>query len=427
MKKGFLNSGKAKAKLSKDTDLIAGPPKPVRPTEHIGLRYGVVENAGTRPEGYETQKLVHREIDPLAPPEVFEEGTTMYTTQPSVTMDASPAKFPDGWTECLLDPDVKALILATPGFPSPLIRPSSCKYRLSPTPGKGHGLFSTYRIRANDLIICERPLTLVPAWMRISVRFLREMTDQEKAQMQLYEWEQQLKVLFDRLHPDYQAAFVKLANSHQRDGSGPIAGIMRTNGLGVKCLQTGRYPEEEQRKYRKGIYTAVCKEISRLNHSCCPNTTWHFDLPTFSFQLFATRDIAKDEELTISYIGLGEPAKDRQLALEPYGFQCTCPACLAPSFSDVQRASCLSMPVPNIGDGLIKLALIEEAGLQGGNTYSKTLKIVMELCIGAGDAESASTYAKKLANRVWSAEANEARAYTNPTAIHSHPLWIERT
>ncbi|KAJ7030011.1 hypothetical protein C8F04DRAFT_1115032 [Mycena alexandri] len=390
------------------------------------MSYGVVENAG-RPDGYKTREIVHREVDPLAPPEIFEEDMTMYTTQPSVTMDASPVKFPDGWTECLLYPDVKALILATPGFPSALTRPSSCKYRLSPTPGKGHGLFSISPIRANDLIISERPLTLVPAWQGISIRLLREMTMQEKIQIQAYEWEQQLKVLFDRLHPDYQAAFVKLANSHQHDGSGPIAGIMRTNGLGVSCLQTGRYTAEEQQKHRKGYYTAVCKEISRLNHSCCLNTTWFFDLSTFSFQLFATRDIAKDEELTISYINLRAPAKDRQLALEPYGFQCACSACLAPSSSDIQRASCLSMPVANMDDGLIKLALIEEAGLQGANAYSQTLKVVMEFCIGAGDAESASMYAKKLANRRWSAAANEARSYTTPLAIHSHPLWIERT
>jgi hypothetical protein len=207
-----------------------------------------------------------KERDALAPTEGLDENIALYTTQPSITMNATPADFPDGWTECLLYPDVKALILATPGFPASLIRPSSCKYRLASTPDKGFGLFSTEKIHAGDLILSERPLTLVPACISTQVRFLKELTAQEKFLAQIYEWEQTLKILFDRLHPDYQAAFMALANSHQHDGSGPIGGIIRTNALGVFCLQTGRYSAEEQRTYRRGIYSAVCKEISRLNH-----------------------------------------------------------------------------------------------------------------------------------------------------------------
>ncbi|KAJ6593405.1 hypothetical protein B0H19DRAFT_1090194 [Mycena capillaripes] len=429
MKKGFLNSSKAKAKLTKDTDSssIAAFSRPTK-LEVIERHYGdlgIAQNAG-RPEGYEVEKRVMKELDALAPPENLDKNTLLYTTQPSVNMDTTPADFPDGWTECFLDADVKGLILATPGFPAPLLHPYSRKYRLAPSSDKGHGLFSIGKIQAGDLILSERPLTLTPTCFGSSVRFVKELTAQEKYRAALYEWEQQLKFLFDRLHPDYQAAFMALANSHKHDGSGPIGGVIRTNGLGVECLQTGRYSVEEQQKLRRGVYNAVCKEISRLNHSCSPNTTARFDVATFSYQLFAARDIAKGEELTLSYTGLNLPAMLRQKSLEPYGFQCTCSACLTPFESDAQRAMCLSMQITNIDDGLRRVALFEEQGLQVCDEYCGTLKAVIDLFIGTGDADTASTYAKKLAKRQWSKYADEAKLYTTPRAIQSHPLWMKK-
>jgi hypothetical protein len=207
-----------------------------------------------------------KEMDPLASPESLPEDMTLYTTQPSIAMNATPANH-EGWTECLLYPQVKALILATPGFPARLLRPSAPKYRLVPIPDKGQGLVSTANIHASDLILSERPLTLTPASTGLSkFRFLRELSAKEKYLAALYEWEHSLKILFDRLHPDYQAAFMALANSHQHDGSGPISGIIRTNGMGVSFLEPGKYRTEKPQPGDKGMYTAVCKEISRLNH-----------------------------------------------------------------------------------------------------------------------------------------------------------------
>lgn len=219
-----------------------------------------------KPQGYEVQRPIMKEMDPLAPPERLPEDMTLYTTQPSIAMNATPANH-EGWTECLLYPQVKALILATPGFPARLLKPSAPNYRLVPIPDKGQGLVSTANIHASDLILSERPLTLTPASASLSkFRFLRELSAKEKYLAALYEWEHSLKILFDRLHPDYQAAFMALANSHQHDGSGPIMGIIRTNGMGVRFLEPGKYSTEAPQPGDKGMYTAVCKEISRLNH-----------------------------------------------------------------------------------------------------------------------------------------------------------------
>ncbi|KAJ7772071.1 hypothetical protein DFH07DRAFT_734269 [Mycena maculata] len=381
----------------------------VVPSELLERSHGFVENAG-RPEGYEAQRTILKERDALAPTEGLDSDNTLYTTQPSIRMDATPAAFSDGWTECLLYPDVKALILTTPGFPSPLFRPSSRGYRLGPSPNKGRGLFTTRKISAGDLVLSERPLTLTPAWISTRVRYLKELTAEEKVQTQIYEWEQTFKVLFDRLHPDYRTAFMALANSHQRDGSGPIGGIIRTNALGVRCLQTGRYSAEEARTLRRGIYSAVCREISRLNHSCSPNTTAKFDVASFSYQLFAARDIPKGEELKFSYTALNALAEARQTELEPYGFRCTCSACRTPE-SDARRALSFVFPVETIEDCLEKLSLLEEEGLQVAEEYCETLKSLMNLYLGRGDVHNASKYARKLASRPWSPLADLARSY----------------
>ncbi|KAJ7270069.1 hypothetical protein B0H12DRAFT_1009152 [Mycena haematopus] len=366
-----------------------------------------------------------KERDALAPTEGLPDDMALYTTQPSIFMNTTPANYPDGWTECLVYPDVKSYILATPGFPAPILRPSALKYRLAPSPDKGLGLFSTAEIHKNDLILSERPLTLTPSSMGTPMRFLRELTAQEQYRATVYEWEKTLKVLFDRLYPYYREAFMALANSHQHDGSGPVGGIIRTNSLGVS-LPPDKYSVEEQRK-GKGMYSAVCKEISRLNHSCSPNTLAHFDVVTFSFQLFAVRDIAEGEELTLTYTGLNLPAEMRQSNLEPYGFRCTCSACCTPSTSDVQREISQTMEISNIDDGLLKLALLEEQGLTACDPYCEALKTIMELYISMGDADNGRMYAKKLVNRRWSSFAYDTRVYTIPLAIETlHPLWKGR-
>lgn len=75
---------------------------------------------------------------------------------------------------------------------------------------------------------------------------------------------------------------------------------------------------------------AVFSRISRLNHSCIPNAQGNFHEDMEKFNIHATRDIAADEEVLISY--LKEPVvsllKQRQeRLLEGYGFECDCPAC----------------------------------------------------------------------------------------------------
>jgi SET domain len=74
---------------------------------------------------------------------------------------------------------------------------------------------------------------------------------------------------------------------------------------------------------------AVFPKISRINHSCVPNAQGNFHDELGRFNIHATRDIEKDEELTLNYLQeLGAARVSRQARLlGGYGFMCECPAC----------------------------------------------------------------------------------------------------
>ena len=73
-------------------------------------------------------------------------------------------------------------------------------------------------------------------------------------------------------------------------------------------------------------------DITRLNHSCSPNTEFYWNTVTKVEELRATRDIARGEELTDCYLDLvsqGRNTRDqrRELLQHGYGFRCTCQVC----------------------------------------------------------------------------------------------------
>jgi hypothetical protein len=77
------------------------------------------------------------------------------------------------------------------------------------------------------------------------------------------------------------------------------------------------------------IQQALFERISRINHSCLPNAQGNFHEGLGRFNIHATRDIERDEELTLNYLHeRGAVRASRQESLETgYGFLCQCPAC----------------------------------------------------------------------------------------------------
>ncbi|KAL5209790.1 hypothetical protein ABZP36_005413 [Zizania latifolia] len=78
--------------------------------------------------------------------------------------------------------------------------------------------------------------------------------------------------------------------------------------------------------------TGLYLVISTINHSCVPNAVVIFEGRTAYVR--AVQPIAKNEEVSISYIETAATTVKRQDYLKPYYFTCTCPRCVKDSEED---------------------------------------------------------------------------------------------
>ncbi|KAF5364519.1 hypothetical protein D9757_011347 [Collybiopsis confluens] len=219
-----------------------------------------------------------------------------------------------------------------------------------------------------------------------------------------------MKVVFDRMPPENQKAFMELANSHTQDGSDDITGRIRTNGV-----VTGF--RDRNSSGAQGRYTAICKDISRINHSCRPNASWSWHTDSFSLRVCAVRDIRAGEEVTVAYCDALAPAAERAEALVPYGiYNCNCgPSCNDPAgirIGDKRRDRFRFEPVvvfaphvpPKVGeapDAWVKPALrrfreLEAEGLEGCNEYHRTAYQLINVYCFLQDVEKVKKYASKI-------------------------------
>ncbi|KAJ3784050.1 hypothetical protein GGU10DRAFT_294936 [Lentinula aff. detonsa] len=412
MKRGFLTTSKAQKQLEKEPvswqyaqtkTIMSGP-----------LSHGVVQEAGA-PKDYRSLERAYHEID----------GNTMnyapdayiYTTVPPISMRDTLADVPGGWTECFVSGHVKRMIYSTPGFPRLPLRPTGGKaYRIINAGDKGLGMFATRLIRTGDVIADERPMLVGPIvnpvnTAKLSGEIIEKYSTEQLKQIALHEAGEAVKLAFDRLPPEYKRAFMELYNSHKEDGSNEFIGRTRTNGFAIN----GRL-RDENTKGRRGMYTATCNEISRINHSCSPNATfsWHDD--TFSVRIHAVRDIPAGTEITIQYCDLLESVAERANDLAPYGItSCNCtPFCSDPAMikiSDERRAR-FQIPVvlmpPSVKPkadepkdawvqpALTRLLELEEEGLQSLDEYRRTLHQLLNIYTYLQDVEKVLMYAQKL-------------------------------
>ncbi|THU86387.1 SET domain-containing protein [Dendrothele bispora CBS 962.96] len=259
------------------------------------------------------------------------------STQPAQSPGTTLEDVPDNWSVCYISGRAKRAILSVPGFPEALPRPDSSRpkqYKIIETPGKGMGMFATCDIEWGELILTERPLLVFPASNRhmSSLAYPKDFTIDQIQQAQLNQLEKVMETLVNQMPKENQEAYKRLANCHQEDGSGPLHGIARTNGFSIGDYYEPKIPGFPEAATR---YSGTFKDISRINHSCRPNTRRDWDSPTFSLHLRATKPIKKGQEITLSYISDGvDPTTGRQRQLASYGFTCTCEACSNPEISD---------------------------------------------------------------------------------------------
>ena len=180
---------------------------------------------------------------------------------------------------------------------------------------KGLGVFALQEFYRGDLVIAEAPLFAIPHQPvecegRKGGRVNRET----------------LEAAIDALAPEKRQEFESLDNTHPSLMG--RCGIFATNSFGFHNEDSA------------GIFL----HCSRFNHSCCPNATYSWHPEVKRLRIYALRDIARGDEISISYSGstvsYSSTRTERQAQFQRRGFTCKCAVCTQPNTtaSDERRA-----------------------------------------------------------------------------------------
>ncbi|KIK71414.1 hypothetical protein GYMLUDRAFT_79483 [Collybiopsis luxurians FD-317 M1] len=374
----------------------------------------------------------------------YEHHELICTTLPAQLDNATRASNPDGWAECLVTGFIKNKILNAPSFPQPLLQPDKrVYYRGSQTESTKKplpGLYAKRELQMGDLIFSERPVLVVPALTRGGDIFGEYLSPHEAGEVIREQWPITLKTALSRLIEEDREAFWKLRDIHEKKTGGKksIIGIVKTNGF--------RLPDLEDPGLEDGLgaYSGVCLELSQINHSCRPNAERYWDTASFSMQLRATRKIAKDEEVTVSFINLLEPYATRQAQLKNYDIVCTCPSCKKPKLGDRRREQFIK-GTPTTDDftnwlknsditddhiikrSLVQISLLEDDGHENSPHYETNLMMIMLCYTALGNEEMAMRWGKKLGSWKLSHDGpKSADEFQKPERYTKHELWKRR-
>ena len=211
---------------------------------------------------------------------------------------------------------------------------SSCPpFTIKESPGKGKGLFATRRIKEGQVISDEYPLVTMVATASGGFNFTEFMMnnypyidDETKAKiLELQDPAENFRTLDSRTMEELirkQPHMVMLKEA-EMDEVTKMFRIFCGNHTQF-CIDKELYPADDG-----GLYY----NISRLNHSCVPNSTQSWVMGDFSRrQIRALKIIEKDEEIVGSYKGkpefsYGSRQTRRQQLLELGAFLCSCSEC----------------------------------------------------------------------------------------------------
>ncbi|KAE9969973.1 hypothetical protein EG328_006535 [Venturia inaequalis] len=180
--------------------------------------------------------------------------------------------------------------------------------------GKGRGMFANRRLPAGSIITQDAPILFIDHnWM------------QDKAPGEYYE--ALLASAVEKLPETTRQTFEDL-HAQRPEGLNSWVTKMWTNTYelagGPRDDWPGLNDEEDL-----GML-AIHANISKINHSCRPNTASQWDWASLSHKLYALRDIAADEELTMAYFDTKQSSQDRhQYLTERLNFECGCNLCKA--------------------------------------------------------------------------------------------------
>ncbi|RPD58857.1 SET domain-containing protein [Lentinus tigrinus ALCF2SS1-7] len=239
-----------------------------------------------------------------------------------------------------------ALRAQYPGWPQPFPPPPRV-YKIVPVEGAGLGVIATADIAVGETIVRERPILVTPQVFPLVTSDGGSVLD----------------MTVDALHPANKRAFFALHNCKGKAAPSEVKAIMDTNGFPASC----KFP------VWGSTYMAVTRDASRINHSCCNNAVYSFDIATLTAFMRASRPIRAGEEITISYLNFpAQTAEGRQEELgRRYGFKCRCKTCrltgAARLRSDMARLAILESALPShirADDAEFAMWLVRGAQLQ---------------------------------------------------------------
>ncbi|KAF7289366.1 SET domain-containing protein [Mycena indigotica] len=252
-------------------------------------------------------------------------------------------------------------------------------FRVGEAGSKGLGLFAARALGQGELIIDERPLLISVRGVPVAVPIW--YSQEQTTKYQLKEFEKYLEVVLKEMRPADRDAFI-----------------------------------------------------------CCPNTSTNFHDASISYTIYAARDIAEGEELTLTYSDVWDTAANRQQTFKPYGFVCACDACLDPVNSDARRAKIRSF-VPTVqlwavnrslpDDWLInkcleQIALLEQEKLEGEAQYHAAINAIMEAYICLGNSPKVHHWAARARKCPWAASIETLDVLIALKSHGRHPLWRMR-
>ncbi|KAI8310373.1 SET domain-containing protein 5 [Colletotrichum sp. SAR11_59] len=197
--------------------------------------------------------------------------------------------------------------------------PHESSFRTSPSGSKGRGIFATKHIPAGSLVTEEPPIILLDR------NWVEDISSEEpRASLQASAIEKLPRTTRQTVDELFIGTFTK-----------GLKQKIWTNGYGVSGGPAEDWPGLDDESDLGMI--AVHANISKINHSCRSNAASQWDWALLAHKLWAVRDIAAGEEITISYFDPIQTLRERQrYAEEALGFKCACSHCqAAPNFANL--------------------------------------------------------------------------------------------
>ena len=220
------------------------------------------------PEQYKAPETLYKELDAQLDNKT-DRTTFVYTTIPIQFLDSP--EHPDGHTECMVLGNTKAQIMRSSNYlfnSIPKVAPPGTVVIKDALDGSGLGMFAERDIKFGELVLAERPLLMQPAVSTYTPRGgaeVDEYTFEQHISILRHEQEMSLEVAVGRMSARNQVAYKALENAHTEDGSGPLLGVVRTNGFGINIDELTRTTSGPN---LPSIYSVVLKDGSRINHRC---------------------------------------------------------------------------------------------------------------------------------------------------------------